>query len=263
MRKEPEDQRFIEQVEIEYEVSHKIEHPFLRHSISIHRNKKWLQTNEVMLLMEFVSGKTLEEHRPNRLDHFLIIFQKVARGLHALHQQGYVHADLKPNNIMVGVEGLVKIIDFGQSCPIGHKKERIQGTPDYIAPEQVRRLVLDQRTDVFNLGATMYWVLTGKNLPTELPVHLRGNVEIVRADKPLTPKEINDKFPLSLSQLIMECCNTNPMDRPANMQQVESRLKMVQTLWRQKLDELKASHRSKQGNPAANNPDKGREAIDS
>ena len=62
-----------------------------------------------------------------------------------------------------------KIIDLGQSCPIGTTKSRIQGTPDYIAPEQVKRRTLGPRTDVFNLGATMYWALTGKNVPTLIP----------------------------------------------------------------------------------------------
>ncbi|MCB9849170.1 MAG: serine/threonine protein kinase [Phycisphaerales bacterium] len=241
VRREADDDRFIEQVQVEYDVSHGIQHPFLRHSFTLHRNKKWLQTNEVMLLMEFVEGKSLEQHRPNRLDHFLTIFQKVAKGLAALHKTGHIHADMKPNNVLVGAKGVVKIIDFGQSCPIGHKKERIQGTPDYIAPEQVRRSTLDQRTDVFNLGATMYWVLTGQNFPTELPVHLRGGVEVVKSDKPLSPKEINDKFPLALSQLIMDCCKSNPKDRPGNMQQVESRLQIVQKLWRKKLADLRAS----------------------
>ncbi len=246
VRKESDDQKFIEQVEIEYKVSHGVEHPHLRHSLALHRNKKWLQTNEVMLLMEYVPGRTLEQHRPNRLEHFLIIFQKVARGLSALHAHGYVHADMKPNNVVVGTEGVVKIIDFGQSCPIGHRKERIQGTPDYIAPEQVHRSTLDQRTDVFNLGATMYWVLTGRTYPTDLPAHLRGAVEMVKSDRPQSPKEINDKFPLSLSQLVMDCCKTNPNDRPQNMEQVSSRLQMVHRLWRQKLDELRAGRRAEQ-----------------
>ncbi|HRX87216.1 MAG TPA: serine/threonine-protein kinase [Phycisphaerae bacterium] len=244
VRRESDDERFIVQVETEYEVSHGIEHPNLRHSYALHRNKKWLQTNEVMLVMDYVPGKTLEQHRPNRLDHFLTIFRRVCRGMAALHQKGFVHADMKPNNIVIGPQGIVKVIDFGQSCPIGHKKERIQGTPDYIAPEQVRRAPLDQRTDVFNLGATMYWVLTGANYPTELPAHLRSGVEVVKSERPLSPKEINDKFPLALSQLIMDCCKTNPKDRPQTMAQVESRLQLVQKLWRSKLDDLRASKRS-------------------
>ena len=99
----------------------------------------------------------------------MLIFRMVANGLGAMHLQGYIHCDIKPNNILINPNGSIKIIDLGQSCRNGTTKTRIQGTPDYIAPEQVRRQPLDQRTDVFNLGATMYWALTGKNVPTLIP----------------------------------------------------------------------------------------------
>jgi serine/threonine-protein kinase len=257
VRKGPDDQRFIDQVETEYRVSHGVKHDHLRYAVELHRSKKWLQTSQVLLVMEYVPGVTMDQHQPARLDHFLIIFRKVASGLGALHRHGFVHADIKPNNIVLGPEGLVKIIDFGQSCPIGHKKVRIQGTPDYIAPEQVRRLCLDARTDVFNLGATMYWVLTGQTYPTDLPQGYREGVAIVKAKRPLSPKDINDKVPLALSQLIMDCCKRNPNDRPADMRQVESRLKMVQTLWRKKLDELKSKRltgKRSAGERTASNP---------
>ncbi len=242
VRREPDDQRFIEQVETEYEVCHPLKHAHIRQCISIHRNKKLLRTVEVLMIMEYIEGLTIEQHRPNRLEHFLAIFRKVAAGLHALHESGHVHADIKPNNILLGKNGVVKVIDFGQSCPIGHRKKRIQGTPDYIAPEQVRRLNLDQRTDVYNLGATMYWTLTGINYPTEIAG--ASAADISRSDAPRSPREINDKFPLALSQLIMECCKSNPKDRPKDMVQVDGRLKTVQNLWRQKLEGLKASKRA-------------------
>lgn len=247
VRNEADDQKFIEQVEIEFKVANGIDHVHLRRAEALHRNKKWLQVNEICLLMEYVPGRTLEQHRPNRLDHFLIIFRKVALGLAALHDYGFVHADMKPNNVVLGSGGIVKIIDFGQSCPIGHRKERIQGTPDYMAPEQVRRLTLDQRTDVFNLGATMYWVLTGQTFPTDVPAGVRAGIEVVRSEKPMTPKEINPKFPLALSQLVMDCCQPNPKDRPRDMKSVEGRLRTVQSMWRKKLDELKAQRRGHDG----------------
>ncbi len=242
VRKEPDDQRFIEQVETEFEVCHPIEHAHVRKCISIHRNKKRLRTVEVLMVMEYIEGLTVEQHRPNRLEHFLMIFRKVAAGLHAVHQSGHVHADIKPNNILLGKNGVVKVIDFGQACPIGHRKKRIQGTPDYIAPEQVRRINLDQRTDVYNLGATMYWTLTGINYPTEMAG--TSAADISRADAPQSPREINDKFPLALSQLIMECCKSNPQDRPADMIHVDARLKTVQNMWRKKLEDLKATKRA-------------------
>ena len=77
------------------------------------------------------------------------IFQAVASAMGHMHSMGFIHADMKPNNIIVGSKnGAVKVIDFGQSCSIGTRKARIQGTPDFIAPEQVKLRPLDARTDV-------------------------------------------------------------------------------------------------------------------
>jgi len=231
-RKSAEDDRFIEQVEAEYEVSHKLEHPSLRHSYSIHRVKKLLTVKEVAVVMEYVDGLTLEAARPNKLATFLTVCQRVAAGLHAMHEAGYVHSDIKPNNVMVAKGGVVKIIDFGQSCPIGHRKERIQGTPDYIAPEQVRRMPLGARTDVFNLGATMYWLLTSENYPTALRNEKpRGGVNLISADRPLAPNELNDKIPLALSRLVMECCRDNPEERPSDMLELSARLEALRKMW--------------------------------
>jgi serine/threonine-protein kinase len=248
VRQTADDQRFMDQAEAEYKVSHKLDHPYLRHSVHIHRVRKLLSVSELFLVMDYVDGLTLESARPNRLNTFLTIFQKVAEGLDAMHQAGWVHADIKPTNILLAPKGTVKIIDFGQSCPLGHRKERIQGTPDYIAPEQVRRMPLDQRTDVFNLGATMYWVLTSEKYPTAIRGQdARGGISLITADKPVSPNELNDKIPISLSNLVMECCRENPAERPADMKQVGSRLATIQKLWRKHREELRAQLRAEAG----------------
>ncbi|MBI4716171.1 MAG: serine/threonine protein kinase [Planctomycetes bacterium] len=245
VRNSPDDDPFITQVETEYAVSSKLRHPHLRHSYAIHRVRKLLQVKEVLLVMELVDGLNLEKARPNRLNTFLTIFQKVAQGLHAMHQAGFVHSDIKPTNIMLAPKGVVKIIDFGQSCPLLHRKERIQGTPDYIAPEQVERLPLDQRTDVFNLGATMYWVLTSEKYPTAIRgSDSRGGIALITSEKPVAPNEINDKIPLALSNLVMECCREKAADRPADMVQLGARLAMIQRLWRKQREELRAQRRA-------------------
>lgn len=232
-RKSADDDRFIDQVELEYDISHQLSHPSLRHSYSIHRIKKFLQVKEVAVVMDYVDGLSLEAARPNRLDSFLIVCQRISAGLHAMHEAGYVHSDIKPNNIMVAKGGVVKIIDFGQSCPLGHKKDRIQGTPDYIAPEQVRRMLLDARTDIFNLGATMYWLLTSENYPTALRnENTRGGINLMSADKPLAPHELNDRIPRALSNLVMECCRDNPNERPEDMKQLSTRLEAIKKLWK-------------------------------
>lgn len=261
VRQDDEDDRFIAQAETEHKVASSVDHKHLRRSLSIHRVRKWTRVKELLVLMEFVDGQSLEAARPNRLDGFLQIMRKVASGLHALHEAGYVHADIKPNNIILGPEGVVKIIDFGQSCPVGHRKERIQGTPDYIAPEQVRRMPLHRSTDVFNLGATMYWVLTDRPFPTQYRQPVRGNsIDLVGPDQALTPKEINGKIPAVLSQLVMDCCRENPTGRPADMKQLQARLEVVQKMWNKQRQAARARQRAKRESKSASIH--GRQIID-
>ena len=243
VRNSADDDRFFEQSENEYKISSSLDHPGLRRSYSIHRIRKRLAVKELLIVMEYVDGLTLEKARPNRLNTFLTLFNRVAQGLAAMHEAGYVHTDIKPTNVMLAKGGMVKIIDFGQSCSLHHRKERIQGTPDYIAPEQVQRLPLDARTDVFNLGATMYWVLTSEKYPTAIRGNnAPGGMNVITSDKPIAPIELNDKIPVSLSQLVMECCRDNPAERPGDMKQVMGRLAVVQNLWRKYRDSVRAKH---------------------
>ena len=129
------DQRYLDQAILEYKVSSQFEHPVLRSCFKLLRQREFIRTSEVLVLMEMVDGLTLEQHQPNSLAHLVEICRQVAMGLGAMHIKGFVHADIKPNNIMVSDSSQIKIIDFGQSCRSGTVKARIQGTPDYIAPE--------------------------------------------------------------------------------------------------------------------------------
>jgi serine/threonine-protein kinase len=133
---------------------------------------------------------------------------------------------MKPNNILINKNGAIKIIDLGQSCPIGTTKSRIQGTPDYIAPEQVKRRTLGPRTDVFNLGATMYWALTGKNVPTLIPKKI-ATVGRYESQKCYAPHELKPQIPVGVSKLVMDCVKQDPTERPGNMMDVISRLDLM------------------------------------
>jgi serine/threonine protein kinase len=155
------------------------------------------------------------------------LFIQASQGMEALHALGYVHCDLKPNNILVGPDGTVKVIDFGQACKAGTVKERIQGTPDYIAPEQVKREAVTFRTDVFNFGATMYWAFSGKKIPTLFTINKNENSFLVH-DEIATPRTLNPQVPETLSNLIMECIHTNPQKRPETMAVVTRRLEIIQ-----------------------------------
>jgi serine/threonine-protein kinase len=228
IRKEDKDQRFIDQVKAEYEVSHTFNHPNLRKSFELKIIKAMLiKDKEAYLVMEMFDGKALDQKLPSDMIAVLDIFIQAAEGLKAMHQMGYVHCDIKPNNILRDDTGNVKVIDFGQSCKIGTVKERIQGTPDYIAPEQVAKKPVTPQTDVFNLGATLYWAMAGKTIPTLYTVNKQGQNSFLLDTRIETPQQLNPKVPTALSNLIMECVSSSPSKRPANMEEVIQRLELA------------------------------------
>ena len=227
VRAEPKDLRFIEQMETEYEISRQFTHPNLRRSYDLKIIKTMLlKVAEAFLVMELVDGKPLDVRLPSDMMEILDTFIGAAQGLRAMHQMGYAHCDIKPNNILRNDRGEVKVIDFGQSCKIGTVKERIQGTPDYIAPEQVTRRPISVQTDVFNLGATLYWAITGKPIPTLYTVNKKGENSFLLDSKFDTPMDLNPRTPPAVSNLVMECIATKPSKRPADMDQMINRLEL-------------------------------------
>ena len=222
----PEDVRIFEQMETEFKVARKIDHPYVRKCYKLKKIRGMFKVKEMLLSMELFDGQNLEDSPTLSLGDVLLVFRMVATGLNAMHQQGYIHCDIKPNNILFNSKsGSIKIIDLGQSCRIGTVKPRIQGTPDYIAPEQVRRKPLGPKTDIFNLGATMYWALTGKNVPTLIPKKNEYGLPVI---EPLrTPREIKKRIPASVSKLVVDCVKDDPAERPTNMMTVVSRLDLM------------------------------------
>lgn len=232
------DAKFFAQAENEFTIARQIDHPVIRKMQELIRIRSLFRVHEIHLVMEMVHGQTVETHRPTGILPIIRIFRQAAEGLDAMHAAGFAHADIKPNNILVSPGGEVKIIDFGQSCPLGTIKQRIQGTPDYIAPEQVHRRPIDQRTDVFNLGATLYWVLTGAHVPTVLPKTQPGReIALVSSMAVQPPSDLNPAVPPALSRLVLDCVNIQPADRPADMKGVASRLEMIEIILMKEADQ--------------------------
>jgi serine/threonine protein kinase len=208
------DERFVEQLEAEYEVGRLVNHPGLRRSIDVKVNRTLLRkTIDACLIMELVDGTPLEANPPRNVLDSVDCFIKVAQALLSLHQLGFVHCDLKPNNILRNSLGEVKVIDLGQACKIGTVKKRIQGTPDFISPEQVRCQEVTGKTDVFNFGATLYWCLTGRKLPTLFNIKKGETSFLVDSEIP-APRGLNPAVPETLSNFVMECVKTNAAKRP-------------------------------------------------
>ncbi len=242
VKETPKDQRYLEQTETEHQIGVTVRDDRIRRCVKLIKVRKLLAVREMLLLMEYVDGLSLERSRPDDLHDAVRVFHQVALGLAAMHEQGYVHADIKPNNIVALDDGRVKIIDLGQSCRIGTVKPRIQGTPDYIAPEQVHRQPITPQTDVYNLGATMYWVLTGEHIPTALPKddRLVSSLDASMVELPPPPSEKNPEVPERLDNLIMRCIQPEMERRPVDMRAVADSLESI-------LAQLTAKRKLEQG----------------
>lgn len=228
----PKDQRFLDQAEAEAKVAQALDHPGIRKIHKVIKVGSFLSTRELVLLMELVDGQSVDVHPPTSMLKAVEIFKQVAVALHHMHVRGYVHADMKPNNVCVTDSGAVKIIDLGQSCKVGTIKERIQGTPDYIAPEQVHRRAITPKTDIYNLGATLYWVLTRRHIPTALAKgdSLVGSLDDNLIEKPKHIRELNPRVQERLADLVMKCVEVDPASRPESMQSVAEQLDMVHAM---------------------------------
>jgi serine/threonine-protein kinase len=224
VRKNDKEQRFVEQVQNEFEVSRACKHPVLRKVVDLKTVKKFFgPITEVALIMELIDGVPFDERRMTDVKQILDCFIKVADALWEVAKAGYVHCDTKPGNIMITADGSVRLIDLGQACKIGTVKERVQGTPSFIAPEQARCKPLSEQADVYNFGATLYWALTHQRVPTLLTVD-REDRRVIKDQEYPSPLNLNDKVPRAVSDVVMQCLRLRPSERVNGIANVLMRL---------------------------------------
>jgi serine/threonine-protein kinase len=196
----------------------------LRKVVDLKTVKKFFgPVTEVALVMELIDGIPYDERPISDVKTILKSFIKIAEALWEVNKSGYVHCDTKPGNIMLTGDGNVRLIDLGQACKRGTAKERVQGTPSFIAPEQARCKPLSEQTDVYNFGATLYWALTGQRVPTLLTVE-KADRHMVKDQGYPSPRALNEKVPPRLSELVMNCLRHRPWERPTDMGSVVMRL---------------------------------------
>jgi len=147
----------------------------------------------------------------------LRMVRDILRGMAVAHGAGIVHRDLKPANILVNEDGVLKIVDFGLAAAMSHTNSRVTktghlvGTPTYMAPEQVRGMQIDQRTDLYALGVIMYEMFTGAppyvsdNPMGVLYQHIEG--------KKVPPSEHNPDVSPALEAVILKAMAVNVEDR--------------------------------------------------
>jgi eukaryotic-like serine/threonine-protein kinase len=238
-------QRFLDQVEMEYAIGSKLDHEAIRKIRKLIKQRKMLKVVSVSMIMELVDATTLDQKLPKNHSQAVGVFLQIAKGLAHMHGRGYVHADIKPNNVLVDEDGLVKIIDLGQACAIGTIKKRIQGTPGYMAPEQAHRWEITPKTDIYNLGAMMYWVLVGDVIPTAMPPKgtneslVSGAVDADKVELPVPPHEQNPRIHTLLSKQIMDCIQPDSNNRPDSMTVVVNRLELIRDVLNEPISNTK------------------------
>jgi eukaryotic-like serine/threonine-protein kinase len=221
--KDPEDRKFQEQAQHELRVAQMLDHPNLIKVYVLETVRDWLfRPRKFHLLIEYVNGKTLDTVGRIPTPLLVSIFVKVAEGLVHMHRRGVCHADLKPGNIMLSKVGDVKIIDFGLAWIKGEAKGRIQGTPEYMAPEQVKMRSANEKTDIYNFGATMYRLATLRLPPNnaaggEVPLDAKTHAQML-----VPVQECNREAPQELADLIHQCLAFNPAKRPERVSEIHN-----------------------------------------
>ncbi len=220
------DIRYVEQIQNELAMGRLVRHEGIRRPVSIHiKRSLFRRVKEAALLVEYVEGTRFTDVTEMRVWETLLVFARLARAVGAMHASGILHCDLKPSNIMITGDRQPKLIDLGQACRIGTTKKRIQGTPGFMSPEQVHRKVMTVRTDVFGFGASLYWALTGRTIPTAAPS--RRKKEFVIGSAIPAPMEINPIVPQAASELVMECIRQDEAKRPGSMNDIATRLEQI------------------------------------
>lgn len=206
------------------------------------------------LAMEYMPGGSLEECvlKQGRLPwrEVLNILHDAAAGLAYAESQGIVHRDIKPANLMLAASGAVKIADLGLALNVDEQGEgdsaegrKTFGTPHFISPEQARGLAVDQRSDLYSLGATAYRLLSGRT-----PFQGETTREIVRArfigDPPPLANSVPG-MPEGLHRLVHKLMQREPAARFGSARELLSEVDLLR---------LRADHGTTEGEPAAGAP---------
>src|ERR1700694_5160989 len=174
------------------------------------------------LTMQYCDGTDLSavlrrEGMP--LPRVIEVFRQICEGLGAAHEQGVIHRDLKPQNIMIDRQGHVLITDFGLAKSFEQvsltEAGKIIGTPHYMSPEQVKGVPLDQRSDIYSLGVMLYEMLTGT-----VPFTGSSAYEIMIQRIQKTPRAAsahNPKTPPYLLKILQRCLEPDPALRYSSM----------------------------------------------
>jgi hypothetical protein len=175
-----------------------------------------------VIAMELVSGGTLQDRvrarGPLPIGEAVDAVLQVVEGLEAAQRLGILHRDVKPSNCYVGEDGSVKIGDFGLSISTGIRTEpaltatgAFLGTPAFCSPEQLRGEELNARSDMYSVGVTLYYLLTGRT-PFDVPNMVQLLATVLEQRAP-SPRQFRPEIPKGLAKVVLRCLEKQSGDR--------------------------------------------------
>ena len=201
----------------EIEIAHGLDHPGLQRLLS--------EPSASYMVLTYVEGESLRRYLsregPLPIGDVITIAIQLADALEYVHQRGIVHRDLKPENIMIGQDKHVTLTDFGIALKLASRRVTVShlsnavGTPDYMAPEQVRGERGDARTDIYALDCVMFELLTGK-VPYPADEALVAMQRKVLTDPPLV-RRLRGDIPPSLEAIVYRALRRRPEERYPSM----------------------------------------------
>jgi len=174
--------------------------------------------------MELLDGGELLERTPMAWRDACAVMADVCSALGLLHSRGLLHRDISPRNIHQTHTGRAKLIDFGAMGPMSHGGAQVVGTPAFCAPETLHKLALDARTDLYSLGVTLYYVLTG-GLP--YPGRTFADMLLAWTTKVAPPSALKPDLPAALDDIVLQLIHPEPELRPASAYVVMQRLQAI------------------------------------
>jgi hypothetical protein len=190
--------------------------------------------------MELLEGGELQQLSPLPWRQACSIGRDICSALSILHSRRQVFRDLNPRNVRCSPDGTAKLIDFGALSNMGPSKQ-VVGTPGYCAPEALDFQPLDARTDLYSLGATLYFTLTGRH------AYPANNFEQLRRfweSSPLRPAELVPDIPFGLDALVMDLLHADPGLRPASAAEVMEQLGVIEGRTFEELPQVESAYLS-------------------